>query len=132
MTFKNSQLNSEAIQILNSLIEMDIKATSAFKLMRIIKDISSLVEDKMKAEKKILNKWVEKDANGDVMPILDNNNEIIKGAVKITNMAQFEMDMKELLDMEINIQHDKINFNDLGIVDTLKIKDLLKIDFIFE
>ena len=38
---KNAQLNNDAITALNNLIEMDIKAGAAFKLMRIIKEISS-------------------------------------------------------------------------------------------
>ncbi len=41
-------------------------------------------------------------------------------------------EMKELLSVEINLQHNKLNFDDLGIVDALKIKDLIKIEFIFE
>ena len=47
---KNSQLSNEALNSLNSLIEQDINATCAFKLIRIIKFISSVVEDKVKAE----------------------------------------------------------------------------------
>jgi hypothetical protein len=61
---KNSQLSNEALNSLNTLIEQDINATAAFKLIRIIKFISSIVEDKVKAEKLIFDKWVQKDENG--------------------------------------------------------------------
>ena len=61
---KNSQLNAETIEALNQLIEMDINASSAFKLTRILKEISSIVEDKLKAEKRILEKYTEKDVDG--------------------------------------------------------------------
>ena len=54
MEVKNSQLNNDTIQALNTLIELDINAVSAFKLTRIIKDISEIVELKLKMEKKIL------------------------------------------------------------------------------
>jgi len=56
MEVKNSQLNNDTIQALNTLIELDINAVSAFKLTRIIKDISEIVELKLKMEKKILEK----------------------------------------------------------------------------
>ena len=45
---KNSQLNNEAVSALNMLIELDINASIAFKLSRIIKEISSIVDDKVK------------------------------------------------------------------------------------
>ena len=61
---KNSQLNPDTIQALNTLIELDINAGSAFRLTRIIKEISSIVDDKLKMEKRILEKWTEKDENG--------------------------------------------------------------------
>ena len=58
---KNSQLNTETVNALNFLIDLDIKASTAFRLSRIIKEISSIVEDKLKMEKSIIDKWVEKD-----------------------------------------------------------------------
>ena len=54
---KNSQLSNESLNSLNTLIEQDINAPAAFKLIRIIKFISSIVEDKIKAEKLIFDKW---------------------------------------------------------------------------
>jgi hypothetical protein len=55
---KNSQLNSEAVNSLNMLMELDINASIAFRLSRIIREISSIVDDKVKMEKKIFDKWV--------------------------------------------------------------------------
>ena len=45
---KNSQLSNETIQSLNTLIDLDINASSAFRLARIIKELSSIVDDKLK------------------------------------------------------------------------------------
>ena len=100
--------------------------------MRIIKDISSLVEDKLKAEKKILTKWAEKDENGELMPVFDDNDKLVDGAIKIKNIPEFEKEVNELLNMDNSIQHEKINFDDLGLTDMIKIKNLINIDFIFE
>ena len=61
---KNSQLNKETIESLNTLIELDINASCAFRLTRIIKEISSIVDDKIKMERRIIDKWIQKDENG--------------------------------------------------------------------
>ena len=58
---KNSQLSSETIQSLNILIDLDINATAAFRLTRIIKELSSIFDYKLKIDTKILYKWVDKD-----------------------------------------------------------------------
>ena len=130
ITILNSQLTNDAISALNNLIEMNIKAGVAFKLMRIIKEISSLVEDKLAMEKKILEKWIEKDADGKAIPVYDNGS-IVDGAVRISNMDSFQAEMTSLLSVETTLQYAKINFDDLGL-EVMKVKDLLKIDFIFE
>ena len=129
ITILNSQLTNDAISALNNLIEMNIKAGVAFKLMRIIKEISSLVEDKLAMEKKILEKWIEKDVDGKAVPVYDNG-LIVEGAVRISNMDSFQAEMSSLLGVENTLQHAKINFDDLGL-EMMKVKDLLKIDFIF-
>ena len=100
--------------------------------MRIIKELSSIVEDKLKAEKKIINKWIEFDSNGNPLPVYNDSGNLVEGAVKVINIASFEQEMKELLDMENTLISSKVNFDSLGLEDSLKIKDLLKIDFIFE
>ncbi len=126
----NSQLTNDAVASLNALIEMDIKAGAAFKLMRIIKEISSLVEDKLAMEKKILEKWVERDLTGNPVLVYDEKNQVVDGAVKIKDMKAFSEEMDNLLTSESTINLEPVNFEDLGL-ETVKIKDLLKIDFIF-
>ena len=127
----NSQLNNECITALNDLMDMNIKAGPAFKLMRIIKDISSLIEDKLKMEKKILDKYTDKDENGHPLKVYDEENNLLEGAMKIKDINLFQEEMQNLLLVETILQHEPINFEELGLNDTLKIKDIMKIDFIF-
>jgi predicted mannosyl-3-phosphoglycerate phosphatase (HAD superfamily) len=131
IVIKNSQLNNDSVAALNNLIEMDIKSAAAFRLMRVIKELSSLIEDKVKAEKRILDTYMEKDFSGNPIPVLNDDGSIIDGAVKIKDMDKFQKEMEELLSVETTINVDKIKFEDLGL-ETVKVKDLLKIDFIFE
>jgi len=128
---KNSQLNSETIEALNNLIELDINAVAAFKLTRIIKEISSIVEDKLATEKKILEKFVEKDADGNTVRPKDENGNIVEDAVNITNVEEFSKEMNELMSVDNEINFDKIKFEDLELK-TAKVKDLIKLDFLFD
>jgi hypothetical protein len=127
---KNSQLNNEAVAALNTLIELDINASVAFRLTRVIKEISSIVEDKLKMEKRILDKWVEKDESGNVKPVLDESGSVIEGAVNILNPESFTQEMQSLMDLENEIPFDKIDFEDLNL-QTAKVKDLIKLEFLF-
>lgn len=128
---KNSQLNNETIDALNNLIELDINAIAAFRLTRIIKEVSSIVEDKLATEKKILEKWVEKDSEGQVVRPKDEAGNIVEDAVNITNVEEFSKEMSSLMSVESEIPYDKIKFEDLNL-QTAKIKDLIKLDFLFD
>ena len=128
---KNSQLNNETIQALNTLIELDINASVAFKLTRIIKEISSIVDDKIKMEKRILDKWVEKDAEGKPIVPKDDKGEPVEGAVSITNPEEFTKEMSNLMDVQNDLPFEKIKFEDLNL-QTAKVKDLIKLEFLFD
>ncbi len=132
MSFKvrNSQINNEALECLNNLIDEDINAVAAFKLTRIFKNISSIVEDRLTSEKKILDRWVQKDESGKPKLALDENGNEIPETVLITDVDSFSKEMSELLNVENEIPFDKLDFSELGLK-TAKIKDLLKIDFLF-
>ena len=127
---KNSQINNDTIQALNNLIELDINASVAFRLMRIIKELSSIVDDKLKMEKKILEKWVQRDENGNPVPAKDENGNSVEGAVNISNVEEFTNEMSQLMDVENEIPYEKINFEDLNL-QTAKVKDLIKLEFLF-
>lgn len=130
MIIKNSQLTNDTISALNTLIELDIKAGVAFRLTRIIKELSSIVEDKLKMEKKILEKWVERDEEGNPVIPKGQDGEPIEGTVSITNVEEFTKEMSELMEIETELPFDKIEFDDLGLT-TAKVKDLIKLEFLF-
>lgn len=131
IVIKNSQLNDETIGSLNSLIEMDINAGAAFRLTRIIKELSSIVEDKVKMEKRILDKWTEKDEAGNVVQAKDEAGNVIEGAVNIKDPNAFTEEMSILMESENEISYDKLKFDDLNL-QTAKVKDLIKIEFLFD
>ena len=127
---KNSQLGPETMESLDKLTDLDINATIAFKLTRIIKEISSIVEDKVKMERRILDKYSEKDEEGSVINPKDEKGNTIQGAVNITDMDNFSSEMKDLMEVESEIGYERINFEDLNLK-TAKVKDLMKLEFLF-
>jgi hypothetical protein len=127
---KNSQLGPETMESLDKLTDLDINAAIAFKLTRIIKEISSIVEDKIKMEKRILDKYSEKDEEGNVINPKNEKGDTIQGAVNITNMDNFSSEMKDLMEVENEIGYERINFEDLNLK-TAKVKDLMKLEFLF-
>lgn len=128
---KNSQLGNETLGVLNNLITLNINATAAFKLSRIIKFISSIVEDKLKVEKKIYDKWIQRDEEGNPVIPKDENNKKMENIVSITNVDEFTKEMTELMEIENEIPYDKLNFDDLCLKDDLTVKDVIKIEFLF-
>jgi hypothetical protein len=127
----NAQLNNETIEALNKLIDLDINASAAFKLTRVIKEISSIVEDKLSMEKRILEKYVQRDEWGNPTPVKDNSGNIVEGAINLSNPDEFTQEMSELMNVEVTLSYEKIKFEDLGLK-TAKIKDLIKLEFLFE
>ena len=128
---KNSQLSNESIQLLNLIIEQEINAAAAFKLSRILKNLSSIVEDKIASEKKIWDKWVQKDESGNPLKAKDEAGNTIDDAVVISNVDSFTKEMNDLMSVENEIPFEKLKFEELGLK-TVKIKDLIKIDFLFD
>ncbi len=128
---KNSQLSNDSLQALNDLIDKDINAKAAFKITRIVKYLSSIVEDKVKMEKKIFDKWVQKDEDGNPVRAKDDNGDIIQDTVLISNVDEFSKEMSDLLNIENDVPYEKVKFEDLGL-NTIKVKDLIKIDYLFE
>lgn len=128
---KNSQLTNETVESLNILIDLDINANAAFRLTRIIKEISSIVDDKLKMEKRILDKWMDKDENGQAKPVLNESGQVVEGAVNITNVESFSQEMQSLMDVENTIPYEKIKFEELNL-QTAKVKDLMKLEFLFD
>lgn len=131
IVIRNSQLTNETVTALNNLIDLDINAKIAFKLMRIIKEVSSLVDDKVKLEKKIFDKYLEKDEFGNPKPVIDDVGNPVNNMVKISDMESFNKEMFDLMSIENEIPYERVNFEDLNL-DSAKIRDLMKIDFLFD
>lgn len=127
---KNSQLDNETVQAINNLIELEMNASVAFRLSKIIKELSSIVDDKVKMEQKILDKWAEKDEFGNTVLAKGKDGNILPGSVSLRDPESFTNEMNALMEIENQIPFDRINFDDLNLK-TAKVKDLMKLEFLF-
>lgn len=132
MKVKNRELTNDALEVINKIVSMDMNASQAFKLSRILKELSTIVNLKVEQEKKVYNKWVERDEEGNPKQAKDENGKIIEGTVKIKDMEKFNKEMGELMDIENDIPFEKMKFDDLGIDGNVSPKDIIAIDFLFE
>ena len=81
-------------------------------------------------ERRILEKFSEKDENGTIVKPKDEQGNVIPGSVNITNMDDFSREMSDLMEIENEVPYEKINFDDLNL-QTAKVKDLIKLEFLF-
>lgn len=127
---KNSQLNTDTLTVLNKLMDMEMNAKLAFRLMRVMQEISSLVDDKLRLEKRILDKHTERDENGDTILATDEEGNTIPNSIKVKDTDSFNKAMYDLMMFENEVGYDKINFEDLNL-NTIKVKDIMQIEFLF-
>jgi hypothetical protein len=98
--------------------------------MKIIKEISSIIEDKNKMEQMIISKYSEKDEDGNLVQPKDDKGNVIPGGVSIKNMEEFSSEMEDFMSIENEIGYDRIDFEDLNLK-TSRVKDLMKLEFLF-
>lgn len=127
----NSDLNKGTIEAINNLMEMDINVSAAFKLMKIVKELSPLVETKSEMETKIMKKFAETDEGGNFVQPVDEQGNVIEGSVNIKDYESFTKEMKDLMEIENDLQSEKIKIEDLGLK-TVKTKDLMSLEFLFD
>lgn len=132
ISIKNRQLDTETINILNEIVEMDIKAIEAFKLMKIIKHLDEVVQNRQKAEMNLVKKYAIKNEDGSLKLPLDENGNEMQGSFEVSDedKEEFNKQFNDLLEYENKIDFDPIKFENLGL-EKISIKKLVKLDFLF-
>lgn len=129
---KNRQLDSETIKILNEIVEMDISAVSAFRLMKIIKELDEIVKNRQQSELNLVKRFAETNEDGSVKIPKDENGIEIQGTFEIKDgdSEEFNKQITDLLEFDNELIFDKLKFEDLGM-EKISIKKLMKLDFLF-
>lgn len=130
--FKNYQLSKDTIKTIENLLNMEINSLSAFKLARVIKHLSSIIDDKNKAEEIIYRKYIIFDESGNPVLVEDENGNVIPNMVSVKDSKEYIKEMNELMEYENIIDLAKLKIEELGTEFNIKPKDMLSIEFIFE
>lgn len=128
---KYSNINLDTANSLNEIISLDLPIREGVKIAKISKKINEHIEIKKDFEKKILEKYTEKDENGVMKPVKDDAGNILPNQVYITNPEAYTKDAKELEDLDIELEGEKISFEALGL-DKIKPKLLIKLDWLID
>jgi len=106
MKIKNEALVN-SVQVLRKLNNAELPVRVSYKLAKNIKSIEKELNIYEEEKQKFINKYCEKDDEG--------NNKINEdGTIKIIDTEKWNKDIKELLDIEAEINMEKINIDELG------------------
>lgn len=102
----NDILNSQ--QALQEIAKMNMRAKTAFKIARIIRAIEGEIENFNKARQNLLNKYGEKDNNGNLVVNKDGNYTLIPNKIN-----DYNNEIQELLITNIQLNIEPIEADEL-------------------
>ena len=102
----NDILNSQ--QALQKIAKMNMRAKTAFKIARIIRAIEGEIENFNKARQNLLNKYGEKDNNGNLVVNKDGNYTLIPDKIN-----DYNNEIQELLITNIQLNIEPIEADEL-------------------
>lgn len=114
--------NKELSPVLDKLSQSLVPVKVAFKIRSLLKRVAEELETYEETRKAIVFKYADRNENGDIVYIPGTNQASISG----DNVNEFAKDMKELLNMEINIG--SISISDLGESFNMTARELLILD----
>ena len=125
MKIKNEVL-LDSVQVLRKLNNAELPVRVSYKLAKNIKSIDKELKIYEEEKQKLINKYCEKDDEG--------KNKINEdGTIKILDTEKWNKDIKELLDIEAEINIEKINIDELAKSDLkLTPSELTLIDYMIK
>lgn len=106
MKIKNEIL-LDSVQVLRKLNNAELPVRVSYKLAKNIKNIDKELKIYEEEKQKLINKYGEKDEEGKLKTKED-------GSINITDTENWNKDIKELLEIEAEINIEKINIDELG------------------
>jgi hypothetical protein len=125
MKIKNEVLVN-SVQVLRKLNNAELPVKVSYKLAKNIKSIEKELNIYEEEKQKLINKYGEKDEEGKLKTKED-------GSINITDTENWNKDIKELLDIEAEINIEKINIDELAKSDLkLTPSELTLIDYMIK
>ena len=126
MKLKLGELNI-VLESLNKLIDKEIPIKTSYKLSKLTKrliDEHSIYE---KNRMKLINKYAEKDVDNNIIINKKDNSTTMIGENKIN----FNKEFTELINIEMELEFEKIKLDDLGEI-SISPRNLLYLNFLFD
>lgn len=101
-----------ATETLQKLSQKELKARLALQISRLLKEGEREIQNFNEVRTNLINKYGEKDENGELVTDEDKNCKILNDQIEI-----FSKELNELVGMEIEINANKINIADLENMD---------------
>ena len=117
---------STIIGSLNKLIDKEIPIKTSYKLSKLTRNLMNEYKIYEDNRMKLINKYAEKDENGNIKINKEDNTIMILNG----NRDKFNNEFIELVNIEIELEFDKIKLDDLSDV-MISPRDLLNLDFLF-
>jgi len=125
MKIKNEVLVN-SVQVLSKLNNAELPVKVSYKLAKNIKNIEKELSIYEEEKQKLINKYSEKDEEGK-----SKVNE--NGMINILDVENWNKDIKELLEIEVEINVEKINIDELAKSDLkLTPAELILIDYMIK
>lgn len=125
MKIKNEVLVN-SVQVLSKLNNAELPVRVSYKLAKNIKSIEKELNIYEEEKQKLINKYGEKDEEGKLKTKED-------GSINITDTENWNKDIKELLEIEAEINVEKINIDELAKSDLkLTPAELTLIDYMIK
>lgn len=128
MKIKNRQLNKETIAFINTLLDKEINAVAAFKLMKVAKTLDEIAKNKQQSEVNLIKKFAEKDETGNIKRSESNPENI---DIKEENIENFNKELNDLNNYENEVDFEPLTIEELGL-EKCSANDLMKIEFLLK
>jgi hypothetical protein len=129
LNLKYKNINDDTNKSLNEILALDLPIKEGIKIAKISKHINTHIEIKTSFEKKILEKYAQKDENGVIKAVKDEAGNIVPNQIYISDPDGYNKELKELESQEFEIPGDMIHIDVLGL-DKIKPTILLNLDWL--
>ena len=127
---KNGNLALTSKESLDAIMELKMPAKVSFSLARISSKITTLLEDIDKVRNKIVTDFSEKDEKGEVVFKKDEDGNDTT-SVTVTDIEGYNKSINELMEIEVEIDEDKINEKDIEN-EKIESKHLMQLLWMFD
>jgi len=126
LKLKLGELNI-VLESLNKLIDKEIPIKTSYKLSKLTKKIIDEYSIYEENRMKLINKYAEKDVDNNIIINKKDNSTTMIGENKIN----FNKEFTELINIEMELEFEKIKLDDLGEI-SISPRNLLYLNFLFD